>query len=95
MENNYEGIVVDLDVRDQQSVESMNPAGGGEVTTAEVNARPTAVAPDPSGTNCTIGMKVDDSSRIDVGIVGPDGLTCDIASTIAYLVEPRLPELPS
>ncbi|EIF00611.1 Protein of unknown function (DUF3558) [Saccharomonospora glauca K62] len=95
MENDFNGIVVDLDIRDQQTVESMNPVGGGEVTTSEVNSRPTAVAPDPSGTNCTVGMKIDDVSRIDVGIVGPRGQSCDIATTVAYIVEPRLPALPS
>lgn len=94
-ENDFEGIIVGVEVRDQQAVESMNPSGGGEVKTVEINSRPGAVAPDPNGRACTVGMKVDDVSRTDVGAVGPKGLACDIATTVAYIVEPRLPALPS
>lgn len=85
-----------LNVRDSQSVETVNDVGGG-VVEGEVNGRPAAVAEDPQNGSCTIAMKLDDNSRIDVTITTPpnrDEGSCEFGKEVAYLIEPRLPAVP-
>jgi hypothetical protein len=85
------GLVVSLDVRDAQGVDSVNDVGGG-VEQAEVNGRQAAQAPSPGGGTCTIALTLGPGSRIDVGVVSNDAeKACEIAQDVAYTVEPRLP----
>lgn len=91
-----ESLLIGLDIRDGQTVKTMNDVGGG-VNPGEINGRPAAEAPSPQYHECTLGLGLDDQSRIDVGIVGPDDVNdaCQVARDIAYLIEPRLPDTTS
>lgn len=85
-----------LNVRDAQSIETVNDVGGG-VLEGEVNGRPAAVAENPHSGSCTVAMKIDDNSRIDVTITTPpnrDEGSCQFGEEVAYLIEPRLPAIP-
>ncbi|MEY7970584.1 DUF3558 domain-containing protein [Saccharomonospora xinjiangensis] len=88
-----EGLVIALDVRDDQTVDDLTDVGGG-VKQGEINNRPAAEAPDPAYEDCTLAIELDAASRIDVGIAAMDDVNdaCDVARDIAYLVEPRLPK---
>lgn len=84
-----------LSLRDAQSVETVNDNGAG-VQRTEVNQRPAAVAKNPGVGSCVVAMKLDDVSRIDVSVPrAEEGDACEIATALAGLVEPRLPDVPS
>jgi hypothetical protein len=88
-----EGLVVSLDVRDEQSIGSMNDDGGG-IQTGDVNGRSASRAPNPETGDCTMGLALTQHSRIDVGIssISDVDKSCRIAQEVAYIVEPRLPD---
>ncbi|MEY7973946.1 DUF3558 domain-containing protein [Saccharomonospora xinjiangensis] len=83
-----------LSVRDTQGIDTMNDYGGG-ITEDVINHRPVAVAKDPGNGDCTLAMKIGDSSRVDVTILdkGGEDDACQVAEVIAEMVEPRLPEI--
>ena len=86
-----EGLSVGVAVRDAQSIDSVNDAGGGK-TTGNVNGRKAIQAPSPPA-GCTLALGVGDSARVDVVVVSADSAkACDIASQIADKVEPKLPK---
>lgn len=89
------GFSFSVGVRDSQGIESVNDIGGG-VDPTEVNQRPAVKTEDPVTGDCTLAVKISDSSRVDVTILGEDGAgdSCGLAKVIADLIEPRLPELP-
>lgn len=89
-----DGFVVALNVRDSQSVDTMNDVGGG-VDEYDINGRAVARAANPRFYDCTIGVEVDARSRVDVTVNGLSSTdeTCSIAEDVARLVEPRLPEV--
>lgn len=79
---------VSVDVRDSAGIND-GPAG----QSAEVNGRPAVQSPNLDAGDCTIRLKVSDSTRVDVGITGLNGgQACDVGSKVAYVVEPRLPK---
>nr|WP_081191155.1 DUF3558 domain-containing protein [Saccharomonospora piscinae] len=85
-----------LNVRDRESIDAVKDVGGGLVA-GEVNERPAVVAENPSSGSCTVAVKLDETSRIDITITTPpdrDEGSCQFGQDVAYLVEPRLPELP-
>jgi hypothetical protein len=85
-----------LNVRDSQSIEAVNDVGGG-VVTGEVNGCRVAVAANPNSGSCTVALKIDDNSRIDITITTPpdrDDDPCQFGEEVAYFVEPRLPAVP-
>ncbi|MGW9478865.1 DUF3558 family protein [Saccharomonospora azurea] len=86
-----EGLVIALDVRDDQTVDSLTDVGGG-VRPGAINDRTAAEAPDPASNDCTLAIELDTTSRIDVGIAAMDDVNaaCEVAREVAYLVEPRL-----
>jgi hypothetical protein len=88
-----EGLVIALDVRDDQTVDSLTDVGGG-VQPGAINDRTAAEAPDPASNDCTLAIALTESSRIDVGIAAMDDVNaaCEVAREVAYLVEPRLPK---
>lgn len=85
-----------LDVRDNQMIDTLKDVGGG-VESSEINGRPATQADNPTFGDCTLAMQLDDRSRIDVGVTGPNdtNTTCQVAQDVAYIIEPRLPELES
>lgn len=93
-ENGGDGFTFTVSVRDEQSIEQMNDLGAG-VQRIEVNQRPAAVSKNAEFRSCTVGMKLDDVSRVDVGVPRTEeDDACEIAEVIAGLVEPHLPEIP-
>ncbi len=90
-----ESIVVALNVRDSQGVETVADVGGGVVET-DVNGRTAARSANPDLGDCTFAMEIDDRSRIDVSVNGLSSTdeTCPIAEGVSRLLEPRLPEVP-
>ncbi len=68
-----------------------------EITFTNVNGRTAALSPDPTVAYCTVALGIDTTSRLDVGITGPTDQekNCEIAEAVAYIVEPRLPDVPS
>lgn len=90
-----EGFIVSLNVRDSQSVDSVNDVGGG-IDEYEVDGRAAARVANPRFGDCTIALAVDSQSRVDVVINGLSSVdeSCPIAEDVAGLVEPHLPEIP-
>ncbi|WP_134718338.1 DUF3558 domain-containing protein [Saccharomonospora xinjiangensis] len=83
-----------ISVRDAQNIDSVNDNGAG-VQRTEINQRPAAVAKNPQLGNCTLAMKLDEISRVDVTVpdlTGPDE-ECEVAEVIAEFVEPHLPDV--
>ncbi len=92
-ENGGDGFTFTVSVRDLQSIEQMNDLGAG-VQQTEVNQRPAAISKNAEFGSCTVGMKLDDVSRVDVGVPRTEeDDACEIAEVIAGLVEPYLPEI--
>ena len=93
-ENGGDGFTFAVSLRDSQSVEEMNDNGAG-VQRIEVNQRPAAVSKNAEFGSCTVAMKLDDVSRVDVAVPRTEeDDACEIAEVIAGLVEPHLPEIP-
>lgn len=94
---NQEVSTFSLNVRDSNGLDAVNDVGGG-IVEGEVNGRRAAVAKNPRSGSCTVALEINDGSRIDVTITtSPDqGMEeCQFGQEIAYLVEPRLPDVPS
>ncbi|WP_232284056.1 DUF3558 family protein [Saccharomonospora glauca] len=94
-ESGGNGFSFSVGVRDSQGIDAVRDIGGG-VDPTEVNQRPAVKTEDPVSGDCMLAVKVSDSSRIDVTVLGEDGDgdSCGLAEVIAGMVEPRLPELP-
>ncbi|WP_232212875.1 DUF3558 domain-containing protein [Saccharomonospora saliphila] len=94
--DSLDSLGISLDVRDTQTVRSLKDMGNG-VRTGTVNGRASAIARNPDTGDCTLAMKLGESSRFDVGITGPTDPkeSCRVAQEVAYIVEPRLPDVPS
>ncbi|WP_085978115.1 DUF3558 domain-containing protein [Saccharomonospora glauca] len=90
-ESGGNGFTFGLSVRDAQGIDTVKDIGNG-LKQDEVNQRPTVSTQDPMSGDCTLALKLSDSSRVDVTVLGEGG--CEIAEVIAGMVEPRLPELP-
>ena len=89
-----DGFTFTVSLRDAQSVETVNDNGAG-VQRIEVNGRPAAVSKNAEFRSCVVAMKLDDMSRVDVGVPRTEeDDACEIAEVIAGLVEPHLPEMP-
>ncbi|MEY7971286.1 DUF3558 domain-containing protein [Saccharomonospora xinjiangensis] len=83
-----------VSVRDAQSIETMNDNGAG-IQRTEVNQRPAAVAKNAEFGSCTVAMKLDDQSRVDVAVPRTDrDDACEIGKVVAEMVEPHLPDIP-
>ncbi len=93
-EQGGDGFTFAVSLRDAQSVETLNDLGAG-VQRTEVNQRPAAVSKNAEFRSCTVAMKLDDVSRVDVSVPRTEeDDACEIAEVIAGLVEPHLPEIP-
>ncbi|WP_232283884.1 DUF3558 family protein [Saccharomonospora cyanea] len=94
-ESGGNGFGFSVGVRDSQGIDAVRDIGGG-VDPTEVNQRPAVKTEDPVSGDCMLAVKISDSSRIDVTVLGEDGDgdSCGLAEVIAGMVEPRLPELP-
>ncbi|EHY91217.1 Protein of unknown function (DUF3558) [Saccharomonospora azurea NA-128] len=92
----HEGFVISLDVWGEHSIDDMKSVSDNTAE-VEVNGRPAVRLTNPDRGYCTVGLKLDDTSRIDVGINGFSDYqdSCQVAEDVVYLVEPRLPDLPS
>lgn len=84
-----------LGVRDAQGIDTVRDIGNG-IKQTEVNQRPAVSTQDPRSGDCILALKLDDSSRIDVIVLGEGGLdgSCDIAEEIAGRFESKLPAIP-
>jgi hypothetical protein len=80
-------FAVRIDVRDTAGIND-GPAGDS----AEVNGRPAVQSSLPAAGDCAIRLKMTDKSRVDVDVTGLVDKACDVASKLAYIVEPRLPK---
>jgi hypothetical protein len=84
-------LVVALNVRDAQGVDTVNDAGAGKQT-GNVNGRPAVKAPLPPA-GCVIALGVGSGSRVDVSITAANiQQACDIATKVADIAEPKLPK---
>lgn len=94
MKNGGDGFTFAVSVRDAQSVDVMNDNGAG-VQSIEVNQRPAAVSKNAAYGSCTVGLKLDEISRVDVSVPRTEeDDACEIAEVIAGMVEPHLPAIP-
>ena len=85
---------VDVNVRDSQTVDTVNDLGGG-ITKGKVNGRASAMAAgSPDLGSCVLAMAVGTGSRVDVFITSATDTkqACDVAAKVADNVEPRLPK---
>lgn len=93
LESGGDGFTFAVSLRDAQSIEQLNDNGAG-VQRIEVNQRPAAVSENAKFRSCTVAMKLDDASRVDVAVPSTEkDDACEIAKVIAGLVEPHLPEI--
>ncbi|TLW90359.1 DUF3558 domain-containing protein [Saccharomonospora piscinae] len=90
-----DGFTFAVNVRDAQSVDTVKDLGAGLVN-LEVNERPAVISKKPKFGDCTLALKLDEQSRVDVAIPGEDETdeACEVAETIAGMIEPRLPGIP-
>jgi hypothetical protein len=86
-----DSLTVAVVVRDKASVDDI-PASAGTLTKGTQNGR-TAVQIKNTAGGCAIAMAVGNSARVDVTVVSTNNAaTCDIASKVADIVEPKLPK---
>lgn len=79
-----------VDVRDAQSVDTVNDEGMG-IRFGNVAGRKAAQVPARGG--CIVALETGPGSRVDVGVTGIDANeACDLASQLADVVEAKLPE---
>lgn len=82
-----------IDIRASQGVDELQ-ANGGTISDGKVNSR-TARELQTVNAGCIVALAVTPDSRVDVSavVVGDDNSTqsCQIASNIANIVEPKLP----
>lgn len=86
-----ERLTVSVNVRDQQSIDTVNDSGGGKINGHQGDRKAVQAPSPPNG--CTLALAVGTTSRVDVAIVSTDPTkACDIASKVADIVEPKLPK---
>ena len=85
---------VDVNIRDSQSVDTVNDLGGG-ITKGKVNGRASVLAAgSPDLGSCVLALAVGSTSRVDIFITSAADTkqACDVATKVADNVEPRLPK---
>ncbi|OQO93233.1 hypothetical protein B1813_12015 [Saccharomonospora piscinae] len=89
------GFTFTVGVRDSQGIDTVNDIGNG-VKQREVNQRAAVSTQDPASGDCVMALRLDDSSRVDVTVLGGSEVnnSCEIAEIISGILEPRLPEVP-
>ncbi|WP_307845866.1 DUF3558 domain-containing protein [Saccharomonospora sp. NB11] len=94
MKSGGDGFTFAVSVRDAQSVDVMNDNGAG-VESIEINERPGRVSKNAAHGSCTVALKLDDISRVDISVPRTEqDDACEIAEVIAGMVEPNLPAVP-